>query len=1480
MGFVAGLIHLPPIQNYISERLTDYLTEGTGYTTEIDYINIRWFNAVSIDGLHVLDQANNEMIGVDEVVLTFRLAELIGKKDIQTKEAWVNGADVNLRTMSDSLPTLNVSDWAIRIAELTSQENLDPNFEPAAFSVDQISLRDSRFSLSDNRKDSIAEGIDYNHFQLIGIEADLLNLVAVSDTFQVDVKYLTAQDSASGFKIDKLETFFRNSSQGMSFYDLDLQTGETRITNEVVFNHDRPDQMGYFADSVYLEMNLEQTTLDTKTLGYFAPELRKYNEKISIEGFFEGTVRDFFSDDFQIDFGQNSSLKGQLEIEGLPEVNETLFDVALTNTVLDVKDIRKYVPDEYYAIIRKFGLIELNSQFDGLVNDFVSDGEFKTSIGNFTTNTQISVFEDLLPSYNGSLQMDRFDLGVFTDIPAFGLIDLDGNINGNGFRLEDAAFNLDAVISQVELNDYNYIDIETDGNFEESFFEGQIRVEDPNLRLFASGSVDLRADNRLFKITGRLDTARLDLINLVGNEIAVATTFNVDFTGLALDSLLGQIDLRDTYFKYLENDINFESLSLNSNRAGNNRSLNFLSDAAVAKLEGDFEFSNLISELQSLNKQYRLIFSSQSDAVKEYLERNPPSKKEFRISYTLDLPEISPVLQLFDSTLYFSADTKIQGRFSNSGSEDFSFIFDSDTAKFANITMLNNDLILNASSLRKADELLTLGYLYSERQFFGSSTETNNLTFEGVWDGKHIDIKQTLGQESTGNYAELGAAIDFFPKRTELRFEDSNFLALNEEWLISEDNIVVFGENRIDIENLNIYNRDQSITFAGEVAVLKDSAKTLGIEFNGVEVANLNSFTNQEYTGTLNGSLKAQNLYFNPILFGNLSMEELKIKNFLVGDVLGNLNWNDFARRFDLDFNVNRLGKEIINLNGEFYPRAKEQLDLNLRLNEANLNIAEPYIDDYFSDLAGVISGEYKISGNMDRPLMTGNGLLSKGGMKINYLNTAYSFNGAVNLSENLIDLKSMTLSDGFNHNASINGKITHNYFKDFRLNIGGNLNGLQVLNTNADQSDLYYGNAFATGTINLVGEASNLTIAANARTEPNTSLYIPITEGKDDFDTPEYITFIDRTDSSSVDQIQAEDLFDKIEIQGLNLDLDIEVTPDAYVEIIIDAKSGDIIRGRADGQLRLQIDTQGDFEMTGEIDIVEGAYNFSLYNIITKEFQIEQPSSITWYGDPYEGIMNINGSYAQNTSLQPILDQSGFGAINEGNGSVSRRLPTKVLLSLTGPMLSPEIDFDIDFSDIQGQENQVAINAFKNRIQSDEQELNRQVLSLIVLNRFSDQGGLSIGGRSTSQNVSQLLSNQLSQLIAQLDENLEVDFDLADLDQNAFNTFQLRLSYTFLDGRLRVTREGGLTNLVDINSIAGDWTAEYLLTEDGRYKVQVYSRNTFDLTNLASAQNASINTTGASITQTTSFNNFKEFFSGVNRKRRQRARANTNSDN
>lgn len=1410
------------------------------------------------------------MIEIDELVLTFDLQALIGKKDIQLDEAWVDGASVNLRDEGKS--ALNIDYWVIALDDLLAPEPSDPPkpFDPGVFGISKITMINSDFSLSDGRIDSLSTGFDHNHFRLTSLNADLLNLKSVRDTFQIDVKFLSAEDTISGLEIDGLHTFFRTSQKGMALYDLDLKLGNSHIKDSIIFRHEKASDMAEFIDKVNISANFDKSIIHTKDLALFAPELAAYDEQIELSGYFTGTIRSFYSDNFAIAFSDNTRLQGSLDIEGLPLIDETIFDITLENSRLKSSDLKAYIDNQTFSITDKLGLIKLNGDFEGALDNFVAEGEFKTEIGDFDSNTQIEITEDQSAKYNGTLTMRDFDLGRFTEDSTFQKVNLTGTIEGSGFKLEDADFDLNATVFKVGINGYDYENIKTDGHFAKSFFKGDITVKDPNFTMQASGSVDLRDRKNLFQITGTLTEADLDEIQLTTKQVNLSTDFNVDIQGLKLDSILGNLILRQTYLKYEAQDITVDSLYFSSQRTETERAVVFSSEYFKMNMDGNFEFTTLLNELVNINEQYRFMFSSNMKDLGPFLEQNGPSKTPFDINYRVELRELTPIINLFDTAIYVAPNGTLEGDFTNNGQQNFNLNAKVDTITYANINFIDNEFNIDANNLRDTSNVLNIVYLNSKKQIYANTSETEALTMEAVWDGKHIGLRQNLGQESSGNYAEIGADLDFFPDRTEMRFDPSDILALNKTWKIGKDNIVVFGEEKITIENLDIFNANQSINFDGEISVLKDTAKTLQVRFRDVEVQNFNPLTLKEYTGKINGTLNAQNIYDNPLFFGDLKIEDFRINNFLVGDVNGELAWQDLDRKFDLDFTVNRLGKEIIALKGDFFPsKKKNQLDLNLSFNDANLKIAEPYIEDYFTEIEGSLDGELRVTGKLSTPVLKGKGFINQGEIKINYLNTNYLFDGDFEFEENNIKLNNILFTDTQSNPADFSGSIKHNYFKSFVLDLNGDLNQFQVLNIPFSEEAFYYGEAYASGTVGITGAASNLSISANASTQPNTKVYIPISKGAET-NNNSFIKFIDRTDTTEV-QAAIEDEVDKIKIEGLNLDLDIEVTPDAYTEIIIDAKTGDIIRGRGNGQLRLQIDSQGQFNMAGALDIVQGNYNFSLYNIITKEFDIEQPSRITWYGDPYEGVMDINASKRQITSLDPILTSAGL--IDNNSGGVSRRYPTKVKLNLQGALLSPKIGFDIDFSEVNTQDFQLqtALNAFKNKIQSDEQELNRQVLSLIVFNRFSEEGIVNIGGRTASQNVSQLLSNQFSQLAAQLDENLEIDLDLADLTEEAFNTFQLRLSYTFLGGRLRVTREGGVTNLVDVNSIAGDWTAEYLLTPDGRYKVKVYSRNNYDFTQSLISQGSTSTTTGASVTQTTSFNSLKEFFGGVNRNRKKR---------
>ncbi|MEQ8809022.1 MAG: translocation/assembly module TamB domain-containing protein, partial [Imperialibacter sp.] len=518
-------------------------------------------------------------------------------------------------------------------------------------------------------------------------------------------------------------------------------------------------------------------------------------------------------------------------------------------------------------------------------------------------------------------------------------------------------------------------------------------------------------------------------------------------------------------------------------------------------------------------------------------------------------------------------------------------------------------------------------------------------------------------------------------------------------------------------------------------------------------------------------------------------------------------------------------------------------------------------------------SGKFRVSGSPTYPILRGTGTLRNGAGRIKYLNTTYSFNGDIFFDDNEIGVRNLDVRDEQDHRASLNGGIFHDGFRDFVLDLEGQLNNFQVLNTAAADNSLYYGTAYATGSINFLGAISNLNISAKATTNRNTRIFIPLDESSD-VQVEDFISFVNFSDTTKVADEEAD--IDEEKFSNIRLDFDLDITPDAYCELIFDIKSGDIIRGRGNGKLNMQIDTNGDFYMFGDLDIEEGGYNFTLYNIINKEFEIVSGSSISWSGDPYKAQMDITAGYRQNALLSPILTNIDSATLN--TPELKRRYPTNVQMKLNGDLMSPDIAFDIQitgYPETAGANSYplgTTIQGFKNTVKTDEQEMKRQVFSLIILRRFSPINSFNVGTNSIGSSVSEFVSNQLSYWISQVDENLEIDIDLASLDNDAYNTFQLRLAYTFLDGRLRVSRDGGVTSTTtrnELGAIMGDWTLEYLLTPDGKLRAKMYSRTSVN----SLTQNISNQTNtkaGFSLQYIRSFNNFKDLMQDVRVKNRE----------
>ncbi|HZY83159.1 MAG TPA: translocation/assembly module TamB domain-containing protein, partial [Cyclobacteriaceae bacterium] len=979
-----------------------------------------------------------------------------------------------------------------------------------------------------------------------------------------------------------------------------------------------------------------------------------------------------------------------------------------------------------------------------------------------------------------------------------------------------------------------------------------------------------RTDKDIVQIRATLDTALIHNLGFTKKDLAISSYVNINSHGLQIDSLFGDAVFKDTKVHYDGKFIELDSMHLISEMQEAERQLTFRSSLFNASMTGNYYYSTLFNDLNKLFQELMLSIGNDKTAIANYYNSKRKSSQEYDVNIKIDLHDINPLTALAGIDLQLSQGTSIQGRFTNGLTSILQAFSTIDTVVYAGRNFYRNELEFTGSKIRDSANVLAMVTVNSQSQYLSKALQTKNLLVEGIWNRDHIDLGLDVDQQKFENKLRLRSEIDFLEDSTKVKILPSRILALDKEWIVDQNNYIMFKGGEFTINSLKIHNGDQSVLMDGQIS--ENPQKELRLTVDNLSLDIINTFISEKFDGLVNAKLIGKDLHHQAFIQNNLAIIDLTVNDFLIGDVSGRNQWNPQTEMFDINFFIDRKQERTMAVTGIYNPKqATDPLDLKATFTGTRLRVLEPLLRGLFSEIDGELTGTYDIRGTFSAPSLNGTGMVKDGKIHIDYLQTLYTFNGGFGMSPSQLIFDDMQVYDQLQNKGTLHGYIAHKNFNKFVINLDGEFTNFQVLNTTSKDNSLFYGTGYATGNLNIFGPSANLKISATARTEKNTKIYIPVS-GTSEVEKKDFITFAHFTDSLFIPENLKKDL-KKRELTGVSVDINLDITPAAYAEIIFDIKAGDIIRGRGNGDLRLQLDTKGEFNMFGGLEFTEGAYNFTLYDIINKEFTIKPGSRMLWYGDPYAGIMNITASYRQLASLAPIYDKEPD---IQTDPAIKRKYPIEVQLKLDGQMLSPSFTFDLVANDLPTTVNltngppkrlSFDFNAFKARL--DEQELKRQVFSLIILRRLSPLDAFSTSG-SVANSVSELLSNQLSYWLTQVDQNLEIDLDLGALDAEAFNTFQLRLSYSFLNGRLRITRDGTFSSQAQqsVASIAGDWTVDYLLTPDGKFRVKMYSRSNFNAISSSLGAQTAV-TTGVSLMHTQNFNEVRDLLRFARDKRR-----------
>ncbi len=1452
---VGGLLQIPKVQTTLTGYITEAISSKTGYSTSIRAVNIRWWDAISLSDVEIYDLEDSLMVDLEEVYIDFSIRGLLDANNPGFDEINLREGNVRLLT-HDTVVGMNITDFVDRIGLLVKTRKTDPERKPVRFNISNIAFEKTSLDMIDYTLAETEVPFDYGRLRFRDLIASASDFVVVADTVAFDLRFLQGIESTSGIAFQQLRTNFTYSSLGMEFNDLYLKANDTEIKNYLRFSYEDVDALRNFNEEVEVFAQLDETVLDIQDLRFFAKTFPQVQDKVYLSGEVSGKISDLFSEELLLRFGERSALFGKFSIQGLPLLDSTYFNLSLVNSSLSSRDLIPYTNAQAQKELDKFANIRFDSDFSGYLNKFRAEGDFRTGIGRLKGSIDY-LLNGLTPTYRGRVEAMDFDIGkLFEDPELFQRTSFKGNVKGRGISASSAILELDADIRYIGINNYEYKGITTNATLGRDLFKGKLSVNDPNLVMEVDGTLDLRNGKDSANLVMKLDTAYLQPLLLAENNIFLSGSFELDTKGLHWDNVEGVTRFRDVLVSYEGRDLFIDYFLFQSLFTDDSRVISLNSDVLVASIAGNFKVDELIKDSKELWEDYLAIITNEPPKTRVYAEDHT-----YYIDITLDLRDPDPLINLFDPSLSISANTSLEGAFFQTPENTvFNLFAEIDSIYYLGHYFFDNEIDFNTSKIKNSSEVLAAFYVYSNSLELRSGLNFNHLMAEAIWDESKVTLDLGLDQLATDSYVKLGSNVTLAPGSTTIHFEPSRIKLLENFWEFNPDNRIHISPQEIAFDNLKLFHENQFISANGKIN--PETGEMITVDIHELSLDFLNSFGLKNYQGIANGEINLADYRQKKGSYGKLRIEDIHINDFLIGDLEAHGRYEEGMILVDVE-NF-RNGNKAISIKGGIRDQ-DQSMDLKADFENTNLIILEPFIGEYVSRLGGSLSGSLDIRGNLGSPSLQGKGQLQEGRFTFNYLGTSYELDGQVMFEPNEINFRNLSIKDVNSNRATLRGGISHDNFSNFILDISSTYSNFQVMNTTLADNELFYGTAYATGSLEVFGSLDNLELNANAISQPNTRVFIPIgsTQGQVQED---FIRIINVRDTTSNGE-EAE-LAERLNIRNLNMNFNLDLNPNAYVEIQIDPRTGENIQGRGRGVLNLQVDTQGNFSMSGTYEIVDALYNFSLYNVINKRFQIEPGGRVSWFGDPYEGIMNIRAAYEENVSLislQTTPEGSEFET-----AELKRRYPVKVIMDLDGPLLSPDISFAFNFSAFpESSEVQTTISAFQNRIANDEQEKNRQVFSLIMLRRFSPEGQFTGSGIGFS-NLSQLVSSQLNSLIAQVDQNLEIDFDLTTLDETALETFQLRVAYTFMDGRLRVTRDGGFTDLqgnADFNTIAGDWQAEYLLTEDGRYRVRVYNRNNFNTLTALNINNRAPNTYGVSVSQNLNFSSFRELFQNITRR-------------
>ncbi|TNE30224.1 MAG: translocation/assembly module TamB [Bacteroidetes bacterium] len=1393
-----AVFSIPGVQTSLANIAVNYLKSEFGLEVQLRAADFQFPNVIHLHGVYAPDHRNDTLIYADEISFEF---SGFSNNHLYAGDVSLQGGKFYMRKYEEDT-LFNFMYW---LDHFSSDEPVDTTSEDFKLSFDNIYISDF---------DYMKRPVNCDSCTLL----DFYDATVMVSDFELDGSYVEANFNQLSFKDDRRFNLheFRGKaafkSNYMSLEDLYFVTDKSRVKGIAKLKYRDLGEFSDFLNAVVMEGQFENSVISSSEIQSYIPQYPSFDE-LTVNGSFKGSVNDLTATNMDVIVG-STQFFGNVHIVDCTEPSDLYLDAFIGYCQTNGADINTYVspfiegglPD----VLLQMSYIDLSGHYEGTLESFSTRGEIKSNLGDANVNMS---FKDLgnsdIASYSGELGLMGFDLGGLLEDPTLGTITAAGQVKGVGFNAKKASAQLDLNVAEFEYKAYNYRNISIEGDVANRKFNGEFDVNDPRVKLDFDGGLDFSTDTATLDFVATIDSTDLYTTGFVGDTVSwLSGEIVADFLLYKDEWWQGQINIDSVKYRRGARLHSFNEFVLTSSNAGNITRNAIDSDILDGYIEGEYK-------LFQIHKPFLAALASVSS---QFPYEEEPLYTDIEFNLTLKKPDI--ISALLARGLRVATGTSIDGRI-NSVNGQLSLNIDAPGIDLYGTYFDTTAIRLNGSHGRYVMNSNVRSIFNAE----GLETDIIKLKADFLKDSTLIDFKGTLKDSIDSRLKFNGYMLQPTPNSVAFSWNKVRFNVGTDTLILDNANRLLIQPGRMEFAGYNFEGRTSSLSINGFIS--DNEYEVLRLNLHRLDLQLVNYLLRQESTefkGQATGILILNDLFGTPSMAGNLSVDSLHLNQQHLGNLDFNLDWDVVRNKTLIDGNITLGTLETMAVSGIIAPDSTSPLLVDIDLNRFRLACFNSYLLGILDNLRGAVQGNIRLAGTFEKPTLSGELRLPNAAFSVPFLGTDYNFEGSptIHLSSDKILLDRVPMRDTKDQTTGIaSGVIYHKNLSDIKFDLAIQANRLLSLDTEEGDNNYFFGKAYASGAVRIVGPTDQMNLQIDVEAEEGTSIKLPLSSpteiGQNDF-----ITFVDPTVDTATTAFNFVRKGKVQDLGGLSITVNANMKPEAEVQLILDESVGGEIKGQGAGLIKINLSSSGDLAILGNYTVTQGEYLFRLQNVVSKKFQIRKGSTLNWSGDPFDAQIDLFAEYSTRTTLS--------GMVSAASGYGGQRVKVNLIMHLTGALMNPNISFNIEVPNVSTAWQE----EIRNRL-SDQDKMMDNAFSLLVANTFWNPDN-SIADDLVSQPIDQMasvMSNWAAKSVFGDYADLSLNYNTYGNDAAVGSEFEVSVSKSFANDRIVVNGNVDIPLDQNTNSsqaqqqtVTGDVEVEYKITEDGRIRTKAFNRS------------------------------------------------------